>query len=67
MQRYAGHPATPTTVSLRKRLLVEFDRDGRPSPSLPFLDPFKPRRATWFVGRHVLPVIYWRRLLRGKV
>ncbi|MGQ4818417.1 hypothetical protein ACQ1ZK_14925, partial [Enterococcus faecium] len=67
LQRYDGYTVMPITVSRRSLMLAEVDRDGRPQPSVPFLDPVKPRRATWFVDRYVLPQIYWRRLLRGKV
>ena len=67
MQRYDGYTVVPITVSRRKLVLVEVDRDNSPSPSVPFLDPIKPRRATWFGDRYVLPVIYWRRILRGRV
>ncbi|WP_448614059.1 NAD(P)/FAD-dependent oxidoreductase [Modestobacter sp. URMC 112] len=67
MQRYDGYTVVPITLSRRKLLLVEVDRENRPTPSVPFVDPVKPRRATWLFDRHVLPVVYWRRLLRGKV
>jgi sulfide:quinone oxidoreductase len=67
MQRYDGYTVMPITVSRGKLVLTEVDRDGRPTPSVPFLDPFRPRRATWFVDRYLLPRIYFRRLLRGRV
>ncbi|MGY1680924.1 NAD(P)/FAD-dependent oxidoreductase [Geodermatophilus sp. SYSU D01176] len=67
MQRYDGYTVMPITVSRRKLVLTEVDRDGRPTPSVPLLDPFTPRRATWFLDRYVLPRIYFRRLLRGRV
>ena len=67
MQRYDGYTVIPITSSRRKLLLVEVDRDNRPKPSVPFLDPIKPRRTTWFLDRYALPLIYFRRLLRGKV
>jgi sulfide:quinone oxidoreductase len=57
----------PITVTRGKLMLNEVDRDGRPAPSIPFLDPFKPRRWTWLVDRYVLPQIYWRRILTGRV
>jgi sulfide:quinone oxidoreductase len=57
----------PITVSRRKLMLVEVDRDSRTTPSVPFVDPMKPRRTTWFVDRYVLPGIYFRRILRGRV
>ena len=67
MQRYDGYTVIPITLSRRKLLLVEVDRDNQPKPSVPFLDPIKPRRTTWFLDRYALPLIYFRRLLRGKV
>ena len=67
MQRYDGYTVMPITVSRRKLMLDEVDRDGRPSPSVPFLDPFKPRRSTWLFDRYVLPQVYFRRILRGLV
>ncbi|MBB3083096.1 NAD(P)/FAD-dependent oxidoreductase [Geodermatophilus sabuli] len=67
MQRYDGYTVMPITLNRRELMLVEVDRDGRPSPSVPFLDPVKPRRTTWFVDRYVLPRIYFRRILRGRV
>ncbi|UOY03877.1 NAD(P)/FAD-dependent oxidoreductase [Blastococcus sp. PRF04-17] len=67
LQRYDGYTVMPITVSRRKLLLAEVDRDSRPTPSVPFLDPMKPRRATWFADRYLLPRTYWRRILRGKL
>jgi sulfide:quinone oxidoreductase len=67
LQRYDGYTVMPITVSRRKLLVAEVNRDNQVEPSVPFVDPMKPRRVTWFVDRHVLPQLYWRRILRGKV
>ncbi len=67
LQRYDGYTVIPITLDRRKLVLVEVDRDGRPSPSVPFLDPIKPRRSTWLLDRYALPVFYFRRILRGRV
>ncbi|MGY1637969.1 NAD(P)/FAD-dependent oxidoreductase [Geodermatophilus sp. SYSU D00742] len=67
MQRYDGYTVMPITVSRRRLMLVEVDRNSRPTPSVPFIDPIKPRRTTWFLDRYVLPRIYFRRILRGRV
>lgn len=67
LQRYDGYTVMPITVARRRLMLDEVDRDGRPSPSVPFLDPFVPRRSTWFFDRYVLPQVYFRRILRGRV
>ncbi|HEV2797692.1 MAG TPA: hypothetical protein VGV65_08735, partial [Nocardioides sp.] len=57
----------PITTSRRRLMLVEVDRDGRPQPTVPFVDLTKPRAVTWWVDRYALPQVYWHRLLRGKV
>ncbi len=67
LHRYDGYTVMPITVSHRKLMLNEVDRAGKASPSIPLLDPFKPRRFTWLFDRYGLPVVYFRRLLRGKV
>jgi len=48
-------------------MLVEVGRDGRPQPTVPFPDLTKSRAVTWWVDRYVLPQVYWRRILRGRV
>ncbi|MGY1813805.1 FAD-dependent oxidoreductase [Blastococcus sp. SYSU D00820] len=67
MQRYDGYTVMPITVSRRRLLLAEVDRDSRLTPSVPFVDPVKPRRTTWWFDRYGLPQVYWRRILRGRV
>lgn len=67
LERYDGYTVMPITVSRRKLMLNEVTRDGSPSPSVPFLDPFVPRRWQWFFDRYGLPQVYWRRILRGRV
>jgi sulfide:quinone oxidoreductase len=64
---YDGYTVMPITVSRRELMLVEVDRDGRPAPSVPFVDLTRPRRLTWLVDRYALPVVYFRRILRGRV
>ncbi len=67
LQRYDGYTVVPITVTRRKLMLAEFDRDGRLTPSVPLVDPIRPRRATWWADRYGLPQVYWRRILRGRV
>ncbi len=67
LQRYDGYTVMPITTSRRGLMLVEVDRTGRPAPSVPVVDLTKPRRSTWLFDRYALPVIYFRRILRGKV
>ena len=64
---YDGYTVAPITMARHRLLLAEFDRHGRPKPSVPFVNLLKPRRTTWFVDRYLLPVLYFHRILRGKV
>ena len=67
LRHYDGYTVMPITLDRRKLMLNEVTRDGAASPSVPLIDPFRPRRSAWLFDRHVLPQVYWRRLLRGKV
>jgi len=65
LHSYDGYTVMPVTTSRRRLMLVQADRQG-PRP-LPLLNPFAPRRSAFWFDRHVLPRVYFRRLLRGKV
>lgn len=67
MRRYDGYSVAPVTTARHTLLLAEFDRDGRNQPSVPFPDLVRPRASTWAFDRYVEPIIYFRRLLQGKV
>ena len=67
LRHYDGYTVMPITVSRRTLALNEVDREGRASPSVPFVDPFAPRRSAWLFDRYGPPQVYWRRILRGKV
>ncbi len=67
LRRYDGYTVMPVTVARHRLMLVEVDREGRPAPTLPVLDLVRPRWVTWLVDRYVLPVVYVRRILRGRV
>ena len=67
LEHYDGYTVMPITTARHRLMLVEVDRDGRPQPTVPFPDLTKPRAVTWWVDRYVLPQVYWRRILRGKV
>jgi sulfide:quinone oxidoreductase len=63
----AGYSAAPVTVSQRRLCFAEFGADGSRQGSLPYVDLFRPRRSTWLFDRYVLPRIYWRGILRGRL
>jgi sulfide:quinone oxidoreductase len=67
LRRYDGYTVMPITLSRQKLLLLEVEREGRPRPSTSLVDLTKPRRSTWLFDRYGLKVVYFRRILRGKV
>ena len=67
LHRYDGYTVMPITTSRQRLVLVEVDREGRSAPSVPVLDPTRPRRATWLFDRYGLLQVYYRRILRGRV
>lgn len=67
LREYDGYSVAPVTTSRRELLLAEFDRDGRPQPSVSTPDLAKPRRSTFVFDRYLEPQIYWHRLLKGNV
>lgn len=67
LQHYDGYSVAPVTTSRRRLLLAEFDRDGRPEPTIAVPDLVRPRLSTLLFDRYLEPQVYWHRLLRGKV
>ena len=67
MRHYDGYSVAPVTTSRTELLLAEFDRDGRPEPTLRFPDLARPRRTTLLFDRYLEPHVYWHQLLRGRV
>lgn len=65
--RYDGYTTTPITVARDLLTLAEFDRDGRPTPSVPWIDLVRPRRLTWLYDRYLQPQLYWHGILKGRV
>ena len=66
-RRYDGYTVMPITTSRHRLMLVEVDRRGKLTPTVPFPDLIRPRTLTWWVDRYALPQTYFRRILRGKV
>ena len=67
MRHYSGYSVAPVTTSRRRLLLGEFDRHGRPEPTVRVPDLVRPRRSLLFFDRYLEPQVYWHRLLKGKV
>ena len=67
LREYDGYTVIPVAVNRNRLVLDEHDRDGRPAPSVRGIDLTTPRRITYAFDRFVQPVVYFRRLLRGRV
>lgn len=65
--RYDGYTSCPLVTARDRMLLAEFDYDLKPKPSFPLINTFKERRDMWVFKRYVLPVIYWRGMMSGRV
>ncbi|MBN8467595.1 NAD(P)/FAD-dependent oxidoreductase [Corallococcus exiguus] len=64
--RYDGYASCPLVTGYGRMLLAEFDYDGRPAPSLPFINTFVERRDLWLLKKYGLPRLYWDWMLRGR-
>lgn len=65
--RYDGYSVVPFTVSRGTVVFAEFDRWGRPRPTIPFWRSLsRERRSTWIADRRILPWVYWHLILRGR-
>jgi sulfide:quinone oxidoreductase len=63
--RYNGYASCPLVTGYGKLVLAEFDYDGKPTPSIPFIDVFKERYDMWLLKRYGLPRMYWSLMMRG--
>jgi sulfide:quinone oxidoreductase len=62
---YQGYTCCPLITSYGKVIMAEFDYSNQPMSTFP-LDPREERYSMWVVKRHVLPWVYWNRMLKGK-
>ena len=64
--KYDGYASCPLVTGYGKLILAEFDYDGNPTPSMPFIDTTKERLSMYMLKRHGLPWMYWNLMMRGK-
>ena len=62
---YNGYTSCPVVTGYGKLVLAEFDYDGKPQETFPF-DQGKERRSMYILKRHILPWLYWTKILPGK-
>jgi sulfide:quinone oxidoreductase len=63
--QYDGYTCCPLITGYNSAIMAEFAYGGKLAPSFP-LDPTQERYAMYLAKVHVLPWIYWHRMLKGK-
>lgn len=63
--RYNGYTSCPLVTGYGKLVLAEFDYDNNPAETFPF-DQGKERWSMYMLKRHLLPWLYWNRILPGR-
>jgi sulfide:quinone oxidoreductase len=62
---YNGYTCCPLITGYGKVIMAEFDYTNQPMSTFP-IDPREERYSMWLVKRHILPWVYWNRMLKGK-
>lgn len=63
---YNGYTSCPLVTGMGKLVLAEFDYDKQPDETFP-IDQSKERFSMWLLKRHLLPVLYWQGMLKGRL
>jgi len=64
--KYSGYTSCPLVTGYNKLVLAEFDYDSKPMETFPF-DQSKERWSMYQLKKHVLPWLYWNKILTGKM
>ncbi len=62
--QYNGYGSCPLITGYGRLVLAEFDYDNQPTETFPF-DQSKERWTMYQLKRHILPWLYWNRILKG--
>jgi sulfide:quinone oxidoreductase len=62
--KYDGYTSCPLITGYGKLILAEFDYDLKPRETFPF-DQGKERYSMYLLKRYIIPVIYWKGLVKG--
>jgi sulfide:quinone oxidoreductase len=63
--QYDGYTSCPVVTGYGSVVLAEFDYDKKPAETFPF-DQSKERWSMWILKRYLLPVLYWKGMLKGR-
>ncbi len=64
-QTYNGYTSCPMVTAIGKAMLIEFDYDGKLTPSFPFIPPLEELWVSWLIEEKGLKGTY-RAMLRGR-
>jgi len=62
---YDGYSSCPLVTGYNSAVLAEFDYQLEPRETFPF-NQAKERFSMYFLKKHLMPVLYWKALIRGK-
>ncbi len=63
--KYNGYTSCPLVTGYGKLVMAEFDYDGNPQETFP-IDQGKERLSMYLVKKHLLPILYWDGMLKGR-
>jgi len=63
-ETYNGYTCCPLITGYNYTVMAEFDYEGRPIASF-LMNPAKERWSMWLAKKHLLPFLYWQRMLKG--
>ncbi len=61
---YNGYTSCPIVSGYGRLILAEFDYDGNPVESFPF-NQAKERYSMYLMKKYLLPILYWKGMLKG--
>ena len=62
---YDGYTSCPVVTGYGRLILAEFDYNLQPAETFPF-DQSKERWSMWLLKKYLLPVLYWKGMLKGR-
>ncbi len=63
--KYNGYTSCPVVTGYGSLILAEFDYDKNPDETFPF-NQAKERRSMYLLKKYVLPLLYWKGMLKGR-
>ncbi len=62
---YDGYTSCPVVTGYGRLVLAEFDYDKQPAETFPF-NQAKERWSMWVLKKYILPILYWKGMLKGR-